>query len=288
MTDERASDADAATAAKPQAAQRRLSHGVWLTKTAQPIAVSKMQAGPKLPLGSTRPLALLLHGMTMDRTAMLPLGAELLADFDILCLDLPCHGESLDIPPDGDGSPAALAELILPALAMGMPRLLRDQPVLLVGHSFGGLVAAVLARHFPGVIGLVLGDTPLAMAKQRAATAILRLGLDDGEIRRHAAITRDGFGVVPGGNEERIYYDLPLLQPAPVLLLHAALPFGSKRVDERVPSCIDSMDLAVMAKFGAGKVTCQALEGTSHILFNEAPEAAATAIREWLAQQARR
>jgi len=150
------------------------------------------------------------------------------------------------------------------------------------------LVAAVLARHFPGVIGLVLGDTPLAMAKQRAATAILRLGLDDGEIRRHAAITRDGFGVVPGGNEERIYYDLPLLQPAPVLLLHAALPFGSKRVDERVPSCIDSMDLAVMAKFGAGKVTCQALEGTSHILFNEAPEAAATAIREWLAQQARR
>ncbi len=258
-----------------------LKHGRWQTPLG-PIAYSVVRYGTP---DSGRPWALLLHGITTDRSGMLALAAALAADFDVLCIDMPCHGESLDIPPDNPGDPVAVAQPILAAITAHKPRLLQDQPVLLVGHSFGGLVAAVLARHCAGAIGLVLGDTPLTMAKQRYAAAMLRLGFDDGPVRRHAPVVRDGFGVTAHGIAEKIYYDLPLLQPAPVLVLRAALPFGSKMTDARLPSCLDDIDQAALEKFGAGKVQCRILDGTSHTLFNEAPEAAAAAIREWLAQR---
>lgn len=270
------------------AAPVTLTDGVWQLDDG-PIAFSRLRREAD-PAAQPKPTAVLLHGITTNREIMYGLGLKLSVDHDVICCDLPCHGGSLDYPEAAKGDPATLAGSLLEALRRHEPALLDGAPLLLVGHSFGGLVAAELARHCRGLIGLVLGDVPLTMAKQVVPLGMLKLSLPQQgtaaakpAARRLLPIIRDSFGLSPAGSEERIYYDLLLGQAAPVLVLRAALPLQDGKVDQRIPSCMDDVDQYVLQRLGGGAITCRILPDTSHLLFQEIPAIAARAIREWLA-----
>nr|WP_105566076.1 alpha/beta hydrolase [Microbacterium halophytorum] len=101
--------------------------------------------------GSGSPRAALLHGAglnahTWDATAI-ALGAPAVA------IDLPGHGDSA-WRDDADYTPATIAPAVARAIEAAA-----DDPVVLVGHSLGGLTAAAVAAARPELVShLVLVD----------------------------------------------------------------------------------------------------------------------------------
>ena len=95
--------------------------------------------------GQGRPL-LLLHGGTGSWTHWLRNMEALAQRFRIVVPDLPGMGESLDVPLDLDLD--GYGRTVLAAVEGGL--LPPDEPFMVAGFSFGGLVAAWLAARLPG------------------------------------------------------------------------------------------------------------------------------------------
>ncbi|WP_375142141.1 alpha/beta fold hydrolase [Microbacterium sp.] len=119
-----------------------------------------------LRFGADEPAVTLLHGAglnahTWDAVALL-LGRSVLA------VDLPGHGDSA-WREDADYSPETLAVDVASALETWT-----SQPQLLVGHSLGGLTAAIVAARHPHLVeSLVLVDITPGV-DPAAAPAVLR------------------------------------------------------------------------------------------------------------------
>lgn len=98
----------------------------------------------------------LLHGGSGSWTHWLRNVATLVAaGHEVLAPDLPGFGDS-DPPPEGHD-----ADVMPPLIEAGLSALLGAQPVDLVGFSFGGMVAALLAAQWPQrVRRLVLVGAP--------------------------------------------------------------------------------------------------------------------------------
>jgi len=110
--------------------------------------------------GGPKPPVVLLHGLTGSGACWAPLARALERDFDVVMPDARGHGES-SAPARGyryddhAGDVVALAR----ELGLGAP--------FLVGHSMGGMTAAVVASRLP-VRGVVLADpTFLSPERQR-------------------------------------------------------------------------------------------------------------------------
>jgi pimeloyl-ACP methyl ester carboxylesterase len=105
--------------------------------------------------GSGRPNVLALHGWSRSRADFASVLARPDAKpLDAIALDLPGFGASPP-PPEGWGSAdyAKLVARVLPEMA---------EPVVVIGHSFGGRVALELAVSRPeSIAGLVLTGVPL-------------------------------------------------------------------------------------------------------------------------------
>jgi pimeloyl-ACP methyl ester carboxylesterase len=96
----------------------------------------------------------LVHGLGVSATHWLPVARDLARDHRVVLVELPGHG--IDEMPGGMGlqDVAALLDRAIAAES--------SDPVLLVGHSVGGLVAVSEALRSPRrVRGLVLVDTAL-------------------------------------------------------------------------------------------------------------------------------
>lgn len=100
--------------------------------------VVQLEAGPV-----DAPLVVLLHGFTGAKENWLPLMAELSATHRVIAPDLPGWGES-DREPGADYGVVAQSERIAAWLGT-LPR----TPDLLVGHSMGGHIAALVAARHP-------------------------------------------------------------------------------------------------------------------------------------------
>ena len=87
-----------------------------------------------------------------------------LEDYRVLSLDLRGHGDSDWGPPDEYSYPEFARDV------GGFVQKLGIGPVLLVGHSMGGMVSIVTAAEFPDEVGtLVVIDSMMRMSEERAA-----------------------------------------------------------------------------------------------------------------------
>lgn len=117
------------------------------------------------------PTIVLVHGLGSSAAHWLPMARDLARDHRVVLVELPGHG--IAPMPDGlslDGAAGALDDAI---------RSECDGPVVLVGHSVGGLVAAAEALRDPDrVRALVLVETALRPQLDGPACAELVAALD--------------------------------------------------------------------------------------------------------------
>jgi len=109
------------------------------------------------------PPIIFLHGMSWDRRIWQPVIARLSDRFRCVCVDLPGHGESRDLPKTSDYQ--------LDAVAVRLHRLFQRLAIekpLLVGHSLGGAIASFYAAQFP-VRGTINLDQLLRLGPMMAA-----------------------------------------------------------------------------------------------------------------------
>ena len=119
------------------------------------------------------PTVVLVHGLGSRATHWLPVARDLARDHRVVLVDLPGHG--LAAMPAALTLDAAVAELDR-AIVAQVPD---GEPVVLVGHSVGGLVAAGEALAHPGRLrGLVLVETALRPQVDEAGRDALLESLD--------------------------------------------------------------------------------------------------------------
>ncbi|MDH5824689.1 alpha/beta hydrolase [Luteimonas sp. RD2P54] len=144
------------------------------------------------PAQAGAPTLLMLHGYTGSKENWYRLAARLRGRYRLLIPDLPGWGDS-QRRADGDHGYAAEA-----AMVAGFARAVTAGPVVLLGHSMGGGIAAVLAARHPELVArLVLLDAS---------------GVEFGE-------NRFGLEVLDGGNPFRVD-DAASLERYLTLLFH--------------------------------------------------------------------
>jgi pimeloyl-ACP methyl ester carboxylesterase len=128
------------------------------------------------------PTIVLVHGLGSRSGHWLPVARRLARHHHVELVDLPGHGDTrMPAPFSLDRAEAALDR----ALAE-----ISSEPVILVGHSLGGLVAAAEAIDHPRrVKGLVLVETALKPQADRAERAAMLTALDGD----YAAVLRSAY-----------------------------------------------------------------------------------------------
>ncbi len=102
--------------------------------------------------GGTKPPVMLLHGLTADGACWTPLARALEADYDVIMPDARGHGTS-SVPDFGYRYEDHANDVA------GLINALRLPPPVLLGHSMGGMTAAVVASRKPNLLrGLILAD----------------------------------------------------------------------------------------------------------------------------------
>jgi pimeloyl-ACP methyl ester carboxylesterase len=133
------------------------------------------------------PTVVLVHGLGSDYDDWLPVARDLARDHRVVFVELPGHGLAPMT------TPFALEQATL-ALDRALDEQSPGDPVVLVGHSVGGLVAAAEALRSPRhVRGLVLVETALAPQVSRAEADTLIAQFDrDWENTLHAVYSSFG------------------------------------------------------------------------------------------------
>lgn len=107
--------------------------------------------------GEANPPFVFVHGLACDRRAWRPQVEALSPTHRCISIDLRGRGESQPIPPFGIERATEDVAGVIRSLAL--------PPVIVAGHSLGGLIALLLNyRHSDLVTGVVIADTPLARA----------------------------------------------------------------------------------------------------------------------------
>ncbi len=102
--------------------------------------------------GAGRPPVILLHGLTANGACWAALAQSLEADYDVIMPDARGHGGS-SVPDSGYRYEEHARDVV------GLIEALRLAPAVLIGHSMGGMTAAVVASRNPGLLrGLILAD----------------------------------------------------------------------------------------------------------------------------------
>jgi len=156
---------------------------VFLIMRASPIPPPSSAALGAIGRG---PTVVLVHGLGSDYDDWLPVARDLARDHRVVFVELPGHGLA------PMATPFALEQATL-ALDRAIAEQAHD-PVVLVGHSVGGLVATAEALRAPQrVRGLVLVETALAPQVSRAEADTLIAEFDrDWEGTLHAVYSSFG------------------------------------------------------------------------------------------------
>ena len=105
-------------------------------------------------VGSGSPVFLFIHGWGCDHECWSAQVADLSNEYRCIAVDLRGRGASQAIPPFGVGQ--ALEDVAALIRALELP------PVILVGHSLGGIIALALNGRYPDLVfGIVTIDSPI-------------------------------------------------------------------------------------------------------------------------------
>lgn len=99
------------------------------------------------------PLCLCLHGWLDNANSFIPLSKQLL-DLQLIAIDLPGHGQSDHRSPDAHYHFLDWVDDVVRLLLL--LKLSSDQPVVLIGHSMGGMIATAVAASFPELVSQVI------------------------------------------------------------------------------------------------------------------------------------
>ncbi|MBI3242428.1 MAG: alpha/beta fold hydrolase [Chloroflexi bacterium] len=105
-----------------------------------------------------RQVALLIHGWSSSWYAMSPLMPMLAQRFSCIAVDLPGYGESPPLP----------KRATIPDYAELLAKLIEevsDGPVVLIGHSMGGMISATLAMRYPVLVERIVMLCPTISGK---------------------------------------------------------------------------------------------------------------------------
>lgn len=129
-----------------------------------------------------RPVVLLCHGMALDLENLRPLIARLETDWRVLAWDMPGHGRSLATSQISMGVFVDRLELLLDAL--------RIRGAHMIGFSFGGVIAQILAHRRPGFVSAMIAYACLSPFHQRAPlpAALVEAAIAPYHLQRWAAI----------------------------------------------------------------------------------------------------
>lgn len=167
-----------ASASATRAADTTVSHVV--SKDGTRIEVECAGAGPEL---------LIVHGGTGDRRRWTPMFPYLSQDFTVCAMDRRAHGASSDGP---HYSLAAEANDVIAVVES------RRAPVIVLGHSFGGVISYDAALRSKRIAGLILYEPPLRNADHGATLRAMEAKIAAGD--REAAtelFMREIVGVSP-------------------------------------------------------------------------------------------
>lgn len=155
--------------------------------------------------GGSKPPLILLHGLTANGACWAAVAHALEGDYDVIMPDARGHGKS-SVPDAGYQYEDQANDVV------GLIEALRLPPPILIGHSMGGMTAAVVASRNPKLLrGLILADpsflSPKVQREVRASDVAdqhrryLKLALDEvvAEARiRHPARSLDTIERIAG------------------------------------------------------------------------------------------
>lgn len=118
-------------------------------------------------------LCLCLHGWLDNANSFLPL-AEKLPQLQLIAIDLPGHGQSDHRSPDAHYHFLDWVDDVVQLLRL--LQLSSDQPVQLIGHSMGGMIATAVAASFPELVSriILLDSVGLITGAEQDTSAQLR------------------------------------------------------------------------------------------------------------------
>ena len=108
--------------------------------TVNGVKIHTVEQGPK-----NRQVALLIHGWSSSSYALSPLQDLVAKRFCAVAVDLPGYGESDPLP-----DPVTIPDYA--ETIAGLIEQLTDGPVVLVGHSMGGMTSITTALRHPGIV----------------------------------------------------------------------------------------------------------------------------------------
>jgi pimeloyl-ACP methyl ester carboxylesterase len=200
-----------------------------------------------------------------------------------VALDLPGFGSSPV--PHSAGGARHYAELIVPTL-----REIADAPLVLVGHSFGGRVAVVVASEHPELVGeLVLTGVPQLVRLGASARSPMAYRVIRWLARRHLLsdsrlqAARQKYGSTDYRNAQGVIRDVLVATvqetyESELSTLTMPIAFVWGEGDREVPVEIATRAAALVQ----GPTTLEVVTGVGHLLPLEAPDALVTAAEKAL------
>jgi pimeloyl-ACP methyl ester carboxylesterase len=104
------------------------------------------------------PVALLIHGWSSSWYAMSPLFEDLRTRYHLIAVDLPGYGESPRLP----------ERTTIPGYVEFLAKFIKqttDQPIVLIGHSMGGMIGLTMALQYPELLDRIVALCPTISGK---------------------------------------------------------------------------------------------------------------------------
>jgi pimeloyl-ACP methyl ester carboxylesterase len=128
----------------------RQLHAAHLTKHVRNVAGHRWVYAERAPNSPDAPTLVLVHGFTGIKENWYPLATAFDGRYRLVIPDLPGWGESERLPRESYGF-LAQSERLAAFIRSVSP----DKPVVLVGHSMGGGIAALVAATYPQLVSRV-------------------------------------------------------------------------------------------------------------------------------------